>query len=45
MDLHKSLTLGIAKQACLYSRLIAIFTFRLFHTGNSLHPRNLQPTS
>ena len=25
MDLHKSLTLGIAKQACLYSRLIAIF--------------------
>ena len=25
MDLHKSLTLGIAKQACLCSRLIAIF--------------------
>ena len=27
MDLHKSLTLGIAKQACLCSRLIAIFKF------------------
>ena len=43
--LHKSLPLGRGKQAFLCARLIAIFTFRLFHTGNSLHPRNLQPTS